>query len=139
MALSVFEDKNKSPSTKKLFQELGRSAAVWQDLIEWLAENFDPLHQEWVFYAQKWGWSLKVRHKKRTVLYMTPGRKQFQVGFMLGGKAASCALKMNLPKEVVDTIKSAKKYVEGRAVRLEVRFKKDLPAIRKIVEAKMSN
>ncbi|UCG52815.1 MAG: DUF3788 family protein [Candidatus Latescibacterota bacterium] len=139
MALSAFDDKTKLPKTSQLYRELGRSATVWRALTEWLAENYDPLDQQWVFYAQNWGWTLKLVHKKRTVLYMTPCRRYFLVGFMLGEKAASCALEMDLPKGVAETIKTAKKYVEGRAVRLEVRYKKDLPIVQRVAEAKMSN
>ena len=138
MALSAFDDKTKRPKKEQLQRELGRSYSLWRSLTEWLAERFDPLDEEWVFYTQKWGWSLKLVYKKRTVLYLTPCNKHFLVGFILGERAVSAALGADLPEDMVDRIKTAKKYIEGRAVRLEVRYKKDLPILKRIAEAKMA-
>jgi hypothetical protein len=139
MALSVFDNKEKQPTTADIRRELGRSAAVWQELTEWLAERFDPLTEEWNFPGQKWGWSLRLKYKKRAVLYLTPREKYFHVGFVLGEKAVNAALKMNLPTSVVKEVKIAPKYAEGRGIRLDVRYKKDLAAVKILAEAKMAN
>jgi hypothetical protein len=134
----MFDDKKKKPSRDRLRKGLGRSSNLWNDITKWLSDRYHPLEEEWVFYSQKWGWSLKLVHKKRTVLYLTPCNKHFLVGFILGEKAVSAALKMDLSRETVDIIKTARKYVEGRAVRLEIRYKKDVRTVKCLAEAKMS-
>jgi hypothetical protein len=139
MSLSVFDDKDKRPQPKELQRELGRSATQWQALVGWLAERYDPLVQEWVFAGQKWGWSLRLKHKKRAILYLTPCKKYFRVGFVLGEKAARTAMGMDLPESVVKQIKAATKYAEGRAIRLDIRHRKDLAAVKQLAEAKMTN
>jgi hypothetical protein len=138
MALSVFNDKERKPQEKELWQALGRSSSAWQALTNWIGEQYAPLAEEWVCHSEKWGWSLRLKHKKRTVLYLTPSEKHFLVGFVLGDKAVASALKMNLPKDVAKKIKTAKRYIEGRAIRLEVRQKKDLEAVKQLAEAKMA-
>jgi hypothetical protein len=139
MALSVFDDKAKKPQEPRLWRELGRSSGAWQALTEWLAEQYDPLVEEWVYFAKEWGWSLRLKHKKRTVLYLTPCNKHFLVGFVLGERAVAAALEMRLPRSVAESIKTAKKYVEGRGIRLVVRYKKDLATVKRLTEAKMAN
>ena len=87
MALSVFEDRSTEPSQVALREVLGRSYAYWEALTIHLAERYPPLDQAWGFAGAKWGWSLRLRQKKRTVLYLTPRRKSFLAGFALGEKA----------------------------------------------------
>jgi hypothetical protein len=80
-----------------------------------------------------------LKQKKRTVLYMTPYRKHFLVGVVLGGKAIKAARASDLPAEVMKIIEEAKKYAEGTGVRLEIRNKKDLEAVKKLAAIKMAN
>ena len=138
MALSIFDDKGKPPKPKDLQTALGRSHDSWESLTGWLADRFEPVVQEWNFAGKDWGWSMRLKHKKRAILYLTPQEKQFLVGLVLGEKAVAKALAMDLTVDVVKEIKTAKRYPEGRALRFEIRFKKDLQTIRKLAEAKMS-
>ena len=93
----------------------------------------------WGFAGAAWGWSLRLKQKKRTILYMTPGRGFFFVGFALGERAVKAAHESALPETVLAVIDGAKKYAEGRAVRLEIKNKKDLEAAKKIAAIKMAN
>jgi hypothetical protein len=137
MALSVFGDKARMPGSEEVARELGRSWAAWEALTTWLQARFEPVAEEWAFGGEKWGWTLRVKRKKRTIIYLTPCSKYFRVGFVLGEKAVKSALKCALPAGVASEIKTAQKYPEGRVVRLEIRFKKELAAVKMLAEAKM--
>jgi hypothetical protein len=91
MALSAFDDKSKEPPAADLRSTLGRSSAHWDNLIAHIEAEFAPLDKAWNFAGLKWGWSLRLKQKKRTVLYMTPCSKHFLVGFALGEKAVKMA------------------------------------------------
>jgi hypothetical protein len=80
-----------------------------------------------------------VKQKKRAILYMTPHKGHFVTGLVLGEKAVKTALDSNLPDAVSKEIKSARKYAEGRGIRIEIRTKKDLDVVEKIAAAKMAN
>ena len=60
-----------------------------------------------------------------------------RASFALGDKAVKAALDMGLPVAVVKMIKSAKKYAEGSAVRIEVREVEDVEVVKKLVQAKL--
>ena len=139
MALSAFCDKTKKPGSKEILKVLGRSSASWVALIEWAAQEYPPLTEEWQCYSEKWGWSLRLKQKKRAILYMTPQARQFLVGLILGDKAVAAALKMKLPAAVVKQIQTAKRYPEGKALRFEIRFKKDLEVVKNLAGAKMAS
>jgi hypothetical protein len=139
VALSAFDDKSSTPRAKQLTEVLGRTSALWDSLREHLASEYQPLAEKWIFPGQKWGWSLQLRQKKRTVLYMTPRKGHFSAGFTLGEKAVKAAHESDLPDSVLTLIDSARKYAEGRGVRIEVRTKKDLTATKKLAAIKMAN
>jgi hypothetical protein len=138
VALSALDDKSHTPRPAELREVLGRAFDPWTDLLERLSEAFGPLGRTWNFAGANWGWSLKLARKKRTVLYLTPCREHFLVGFALGEKAVEKARASRLPGAVQAVIDGAKKYAEGRAVRLTIRRPRDLPAVIKIAAAKMS-
>jgi hypothetical protein len=139
MALSAFDDKSKEPTASALKKTLGRTSSHWDRLVGHLATEFEPLDEMWMFSGANWGWSLRLKQKKRTVLYMTPCKGHFLVGFVLGEKAVKAAHDSTLPDSVLTIIDKAKKYVEGRGVRLEVRNKKDCDNVVNLAAIKMAN
>jgi len=64
-----------------------------------------------------------LKQKKRTVLYMTPCKGYFLVGFALGEKA----------------VDAAQKFAEGRGVRLEIRNKPAREQAKLLAAIKMTN
>jgi len=139
MALSAFDDKLRKPGASDLEKVLGRTSAHWDSLTTHIAAEYAPLDETWNFAGAKWGWSLRLKQKKRTVLYMTPCKGHFLVGLVLGEKAAKAAHDGNLPDSALTIIDEAKKYAEGRAVRIEIKNKKDLEIAKKIAAIKMAN
>ncbi len=139
MALSAFDDKSKKPQASDLKRALSRTSAHWDNLITHIAAEYPPLDKTWNFSGANWGWSLRLKQKKRTVLYMTPRRGYFLVGLVLGEEAVKAAHGSTLPDSVLTVIDGAKKYAEGRAVRIEIRNKKDLENAKKLSSIKMAN
>jgi hypothetical protein len=139
MALSAFDDKAKPPRAGDLKRTLGRAGAHWDGLTAHLAAEYAPLEETWNFAGANWGWSLRLKQKKRTVLYMTPCKGLFLAGFALGEKAVKAAHESPLPGSILKVIDEAKKYAEGRGVRIEIKSKKGLEIAKKIAAIKMAN
>ena len=139
MALSAFDDKKKRPKPAQLEKTLGRTYIHWDNLIKHVAEEYWPMDQMWGFASAKWGWAVALKRKSRTVLYMTPCEKHFVVGMALGEKAVEAAHGAGLSADILKTIDEATKYAEGRAIRLEIRNKKDLDTVKKLAAVKMAN
>ena len=139
MALSAFDDKAKPPRPADLAATMGRSSAHWTGLISHLAAEYAPLTEKWGFSGAQWGWSLRLIQKKRTILYLTPREKHFLVGFVLGERAVAAARQAGLPDAVEKAIETAPRYAEGRGVRLEVRTKKEVEAVKKLARIKMEH
>jgi hypothetical protein len=70
---------------------------------------------------------------------MTPCAGHFLASFALGEKAVRAAHEAKLPSSLLKIIDSAKKYAEGRGVRLKVTSARDVRNIEKLAVIKMSN
>lgn len=98
MALSALDDKSREPDDGMVADVLGKTKGLWDAILAYLAEAYPGVQNEWGFTGAKWGWSLRPKDKKRTILYLTPGRGSFLVSFALGEKAVAAAEKSGLPK-----------------------------------------
>jgi len=139
MALSVFDNKALEPTAAAVAEALVGAADLWTDLKTQLASQYDPLAEDWVFSGKKWGWSLRLKHKKRAVLYLTPSTGYFYAGLALGEKAVAAANASDLPQSLLEIIDGSQKYPEGRGVRLEVRSTSDLTDVIQLAAIKMAN
>ena len=138
MALSAFDDRSRKPQEADLAATLNRSFASWNELKKLIGSRFEPVAFEWGFTSKTTGWGLRLKHEKRTILYMTPCKGHFLASFALGEKAVKAAHNSDLSNSVLKVIDSAKKYAEGRGVRLEVRDARDVRQVVMLAVIKMS-
>ncbi len=139
MLPNAFINKPDKPTNDELTAELGPAKALWDQLIADLAEECDAGIQEWKSYSPKYGWSLRLKHKKRTIVYLSPHRGCFGVAFILGDRAVQAARQSKLPRRVLTIIDEAPRYPEGTGVRLEVKGAKDIAIVKKLATIKMEN
>jgi hypothetical protein len=137
MALSCFDDRAARPSEAEVRAALGPSGDLWFALIGHLSAQAPPILEEWAFSGAQYGWSLRLVHKKRRILYLIPQTAGFLVGVVLGDKAVAAANASSLPKSVLEEINGAKRYAEGRGVRLRVISPRDLVAIKTLADIKL--
>ena len=138
MALSALDDKSQVPTEESLSSVLGPARALWDELVSALESEYRPLTEKWGYSGKPWGWSLALKQKKRTIVYLTPSTSFFYAGFALGEKAVAVAVRGGLTPEVLSVIESARKHAEGRAVRMEVRTAQDVQQALVIAAAKMA-
>jgi hypothetical protein len=127
------------PTPQELSAALGPTAPIWNTLVASLANEYGLTVQEWNSYSLKAGWSLRLKLKKRNILYLAPCKGCFRVAFILGDKAVKAARQIKLPQPIVKVIETAPHYPEGTGVRLLVKRITDLPAICKLAEIKLAN
>lgn len=135
---NAFVGRKTPPTEKEVAETLGPAAALWTELIDWLAGQ-GIAAGDWRSVSPKYGWGLRPTLKKRTILYLGPCDGCFRVSFVLGDKAVAAANASELPKSVLKEIAGARRYAEGTGVALFVRKAADLAPIRKLVAIKLKN
>jgi len=135
---NAFIGKATTPTSEEVSAALGESNEVWTTLIDWFAE-LGVVEREWNSYSLKYGWSLRLKLKKRTIVHLSPCNGCFRAAFILGDKAVAAARNSDLSKNVLKLLDAATRYAEGTGIRLVVRQKKDLAAVRKLAMIKLAN
>ena len=138
MALSALDNKSVEPAAGELAKALGPSEEVWCHLIFQMEAEYGPLSEVWSFAGAKYGWSLRLKQKKRTVLYLIPQTGSFLVGIVLGDRALSLLRRDDLNSETLLLIDEAPRYGEGTGFRIPVRTVPDCTEVEIVIEAKMS-
>jgi len=136
--VNAFIGKAKAPTGAEVDAALGATAALWKQLVDWMAEQ-GAGESEWNSSGAKYGWALRLKQKKRNIVYLAPCEGCFRVAFVLGEKAVAAARKSDLAKSTLKIIDEAPRYPEGTGVRLMVKAAKDLAAIKKLALIKMAN
>jgi hypothetical protein len=139
MSASVFDDKSVKPDNKTFLNAIGKTAKLWQKIKSNLENEYGELIEDWKYYGQKTGWLLKVLRKKRNLFFCIPLKGCFRIAFVFGEKAVSAVESSDLPEAIKVELKNARKYAEGRGIRIEVKSSKDVENIQKLVEIKVKN
>jgi hypothetical protein len=139
MGLSIFVDKSKLPDDQDLSEALGETKPLWYQLKAHVKEIFPNIIEDWKHYGKNSGWTMKLLNKKRNLFFSYPGQGYFTVVFVFGDKAVSAAENSSLPGEIIQTLKEAKKYAEGRGLQYAVKTLDDLDVVRKLLKIKIEN
>jgi hypothetical protein len=139
MLPNAFIGKAQKPTDAELTAALGPAKALWDRLLGELADEHNLTVQEWKSYSLKAGWSLRLKRKRRNIVYLSPCRDCFRVMFILGDNAMAAARQSGLPQTVIKILSAAPRYPEGTGVRLEIKKAKDIGAITKLAGIKLSH
>ena len=139
MVTNAYIGKPEQPTNDELAAGLGPAKLLWDQLLASLRDEYNLVTQEWNSYSGKAGWSLRLKLKKRNILYLSPCRGCFRASFALGDKAIAAARESGLPDRVMRIINESKRYAEGTGVRIDVNGPDDIVIVRKLAGIKLQN
>ena len=139
MLENAFVNRPSPPTEADLATALGSAKAAWEEFLAALVRDQLATSHEWKSHNPKWGWSLRVLKKKRTIVWLSPGRGGFNVLFILGNKAVAAARATRLPKAITQALDAAPRYPEGTGLRLVAKTARDLPALLQLAAIKAAN
>jgi hypothetical protein len=139
MEISIFPDKDHKPAICDLKASLGTCYLLWAAIRDCVFEKYPAAIEDWSYPGKKYGWSFRIKDKKRTIVYLLPRDNYFKVAMVFGQKATDLVLGSNISDEIKDELKNARVYAEGRGIRIDVKNKAVLPDIKKLVEIKIAH
>lgn len=136
---SIFVDKNIKPTNKDLENGLGETFQIWKSLEDFTKTNYPNATCEWNFSGEKFGWSYRIKDKKRILIYLLPRDKFFKTAFVFGQKAMNQIMESDISESIKTELKLAKQHVEGRGIRIEIKDQSNFEDIQKLIKIKISN
>lgn len=139
MDFSIFMDKTSQPDEAGLEIALGESLKLWKQIWEYAHSKYPKALDEWNFPGVKYGWSFRIKDRKRAILYLLPREKYFMVAFVFGQKAFEEIMKSDIAQEILTELSNARVYAEGRGIRIEIREPSQLRDIFCLIDIKISH
>ena len=138
MGHSIFMDKASIPTGEDLKLALGNKYAIWMEIRERVFLRYPEGKEEWNFPGKKYGWSFRIKDKKRAIIYLLPRKQEFIAAFVFGGKAFEAIKKSEVSPKIVSDLESAKVYAEGRGIRIPVPDRAALKDIFTLIDIKLA-
>lgn len=135
---SVFPDKAIVPTEQALKLKLCDTYFLWTQIHEFVFEKYPAGMAEWNFPGKKYGWSYRIKDKKRAIIYFLPREGYFKVAFVFGQKAFDIIMDSSIAENIKQELRDARKYAEGRGIRIAVTNASIISDIKKLVDIKLA-
>lgn len=136
---SVFTDKTTQPISEDLKSALGNHLENWLELEQFTHKNAPHATGEWHFSGEKFGWSYRIKDRKRVLVYLLPRVQFFKVALVFGDKALAKINESAISESIKTDLNAAKKYAEGRGIRIDVLDKSTINDLKLLIKIKIEN
>ena len=138
MEHSFFMDKSQPPSGEALKEALGDKYKLWMEIRDRVFHLYPEGIEEWNFPGKKYGWSFRIKDKRRAIVYLLPRDGEFLAAFVFGGKAFEEIKKSDVSAQIISDLEGARVYAEGRGVRIPVPDRSILKDIYSLIDIKLA-
>lgn len=135
--ISIFPDKTAKPTDKDLADKLDSKFELWKQIHDMVLSKYPGGLAEWNYPGKKYGWSFRIKDKKRAIIYLLPREQYFQVAFVFGDKAVNKIMESEISNEIKTEISQATKFAEGRGIRIDVKEDSIIFDIEQLVDIKL--
>jgi len=139
MDQSIFMNKAIIPNDKDLQIELGETYAFWKEIMDFVVLKYPKAAMEWSYPGSKYGWSFRLKDRKRVIIYLLPRERYFKAAFVFGQKAYELVLDSPISESIKTELAAARVYAEGRGIRIDVKDKNVIDDIKQLIEMKLLN
>jgi hypothetical protein len=130
-------DKAVLPDDEGLKQALGATFNLWQEIIDFVYRKCPKVMTEWNYPGKNYGWSFRLKDKKRVIIYLLPRDGFFKVAFVFGQKACDTIMTAGISDQIKSDLSVARVYAEGRGIRIDVTGNSVIADIKKLIEIKL--
>ena len=139
MDISIFTDKSIIPNEEDLKFNIGKTFELWNNIIEYVHLKYPNSVDEWNYPGVKYGWSFRLKDKKRAIVYLLPRKNYFKVAFVFGHKAFEMVMQSNIDNKIKEELNAAKPYAEGRGIRIDIIDNNIINDIKTLIDVKLLN
>ena len=132
----LLTDKDIYPTDEYIFSIIGKKKLFWQQIMDYMTANYKDSAGVWNFYNDGKRWLFKMTIKKKTIYWAGILNDTFRITFYLGNKAEAIIDNSDLPQNIKDEFKTAKRYGLIRPVSFLAGGQTDVDNILKMIALK---
>ena len=133
----VLKDKSVKPNDEIVFPIIGEKSFFWQKIMNFLYDNHNDISGEWKFYNDGKSWLFRTLKKKKTIFWIGVLKDTFRVSFWFGDKAEPIIEQSDLPEDVKNDFRNAKRYKIGRGISIVMKNSADVENVLKLIDIKL--
>ena len=138
MDTSIFMDKKSLPTEHDLEWALAGTHDVWKSIEVYVHLKYTGAKDEWGYSGDKYGWSFRIKDKKRAIVYLLPRDGYFKAAFIFGQKATDRIMSSPVSEAIKEKLAAARVYAEGRGIRIDIRNEGLVPDIKELIDIKLA-
>ena len=126
------------PTEKQMLELLGKKAALWSDLREYLASNYPQCLPVFTVEGKGADYTIRYRKSGKTLVTLYPADKALTVLVVLGKKEVAKVeqFENKLSKKIRELFKNTNQLHDGRWLWIKPSTKKDIESIKMLLKAK---
>lgn len=132
----VLTDPLVQPTEEIIFSIIGNNKIFWEELINFLYDNYSDISEQWRFYQDGKSWLYRTLRKKKTIYWIGIQKDTFRVSFWFGEKAEPVIEASSLSESVKENYRNARRFKIGRCITIIVRNSEDMDSLKKLIELK---
>ena len=130
-------DKNNTPTDRDILDTIGERTHLWVQLHEFINSHYD-FNQELAFYSKNYGWTVRYRKSRKTLISCFPEQDAFSVLLVLGrAEAEKVNLNRNdLNQNFLSVFDQTEQLHDGRWLWIRILNQEDLDTVIKVIQMK---
>ena len=132
----LLTDKEIYPTDEYIFSIIGEKKVFWQQIMDYMTNNYKDASGGWNFYNDGKRWLFKMTSKKKTIFWAAILNESFRITFYLGNKAEVLIETSDLSQNIKEEFRTAKRYGLIRPVTFNVSGKEDVDNVLKMIALK---
>ncbi len=125
------------PTTKDIIESIGVKYPLWSELHTFITDNYN-FDQELAFFSKNYGWTVRYRKNKKTLVSCFPENGAFSVLLVLGQKEADRVnqIRKELNKNFLSVFDKTEQLRDGRWMWIRIHHREDLESLKKVIQIK---
>ncbi len=133
----VLNDKSVTPTNDLVFSIIGDKRILWQQILNYLYNNYSDVTEVWRFYNDGQSWLFRTLKKGKTIFWIRVLEDSFRIAFYFGDKAEPIIEQSDLPESIKTNFKNAKRFNTTRGISIEMTHENDVVNAIKLIELKL--
>jgi len=125
------------PTNQDIIETIGEKSDLWLEIHKFIADNYD-FNKELVFFSKNFGWTVRYRKSKKTLVSCFPESGAFSVLLVLGRIEADKVnqIREELNGNFLSVFDETEQLRDGRWLWIRILNQHDLESLIKVIQIK---